>query len=187
MAIESARLEGSLAERGTWSADRCTIDRAMRAIGNRSSLLLVREAFYGTRRFDDFARRVGITEAVTAARLRELADIGVLERRPYREPGQRTRHEYVLTDMGRDLLPVALALMQWGDRHLAGPAGPPLRLTHHDCGAPVHVSVHCEAGHDVPLDELGIALAQPGPARPPNPGDRTAGPLRAQLEQRSQS
>jgi len=94
---EVARLEGVLAQRDTWTAAQCSIDRAMRAIGNRSTLLLLREAFYGARRFDEFARRVGITEAVAAARLRELVDIGVFERQPYQEPGQRTRHEYRLT------------------------------------------------------------------------------------------
>jgi DNA-binding HxlR family transcriptional regulator len=154
---EVARLEGVLAQRDTWTATQCSIDRAMRAIGNRSTLLLIREAFYGARRFDEFARRVGITEAVAAARLKELVAIGVLERQPYQEPGQRTRHEYVLTDTGRDLLPVAMALMQWGDHHLTGPAGPPLRATHHGCGAEVHVEVRCEDGHEVPLGELSIA------------------------------
>jgi DNA-binding HxlR family transcriptional regulator len=154
---EVARLDGVLAQRDTWTAELCSIDRAMRAIGNRSTLLLLREAFYGARRFDEFARRVGITEAVAAARLRELVAIGVFERQPYQEPGQRTRHEYVLTETGRDLLPVAMALMQWGDDHLAGPAGPPLRVTHHGCGARIHVEVRCDAGHEVPLAELNIA------------------------------
>jgi DNA-binding HxlR family transcriptional regulator len=154
---EVARLDGVLAQRDTWTAELCSIDRAMRAIGNRSTLLLLREAFYGARRFDEFARRVGITEAVAAARLRELVEIGVFERQPYREPGQRTRHEYVLTATGRDLLPVAMALMQWGDDHLAGPAGPPLRVTHHGCGARIHVEVRCDEGHEVPLTGLNIA------------------------------
>jgi DNA-binding HxlR family transcriptional regulator len=154
---EVARLEGVLAQRDAWTAAQCSIDRAMRAIGNRSTLLLMREAFYGARRFDEFARRVGITEAVAAARLRELVAIGVFERQPYQEPGQRTRHEYVLTETGRDLLPVAMALMQWGDEHLTGPAGPPLRVTHHGCGAEIRVEVCCAAGHEVPLAELSIA------------------------------
>src|SRR5882757_8922143 len=153
---EVARLEGVLAQRDTWVAAQCSIDRAMRAIGNRSTLLLLREAFYGARRFDEFARRVDITEAVAAARLKELVAVGVFERQPYQEPGQRTRHEYVLTETGRDLLPVAMALMQWGDEHLTG--RPPLRATHHGCGAQVHVEVRCDAGHEVPLDELSIAL-----------------------------
>ena len=151
----AAHLEGVLAQRDTWTAAQCSIDRAMRAIGNRSTLLLLREAFYGARRFDEFARRVGITEAVAAARLKELVAVGVFERRPYQEPGQRTRHEYVLTDTGRDLLPVAMALMQWGDEHLTD--HPPMRATHHGCGAQVRVEVCCTEGHEVPLDELSIA------------------------------
>src|SRR3954452_201534 len=149
-------LQGPLADRGTWQATRCSMDKALGVVGTRSALLLMREAFYGTRRFDDFAARVGITEAVAAARLRELVSAGLLERRPYREPGQRTRHEYVLTEMGRDLAPAALALMQWGDKYLTGTAGAPLELTHADCGAPVHVEVRCESGHEVTLGELSV-------------------------------
>jgi hypothetical protein len=90
-----------------------------------------------------------------------LTELGVLERSPYQEPGQRTRYEYLLTDMGRDLLPVALALMQWGDRYLTGTRGGPLDLTHTDCGEPVDVQVRCAIGHDVPLDELSVAFALP--------------------------
>lgn len=159
------RLEGAMADRGAWAATECTIDRTIRAIGSRPALLLMREAFYGTRRFDDFARRVGITEAATATRLRELVELGLLERRPYREAGQRTRHEYVLTPSGRDLLPVALALMQWGDRHLSGPEGPPLRSAHHGCGAPLNVEVRCESGHEVPLEEVSLRFAPRGEPR----------------------
>jgi len=151
-----AQLTGPLADRDAWTAERCSIGRALEVVGTRSALLLMREAFYGTRRFDDFARRVGVTEAVAAKRLRELVDAGLLTRRPYREPGSRTRDEYVLTAMGRDLLPVALGLMQWGDRYLAGPAGPPLALHHRGCGATVHVEVGCECGHAVPLAQIDV-------------------------------
>jgi DNA-binding HxlR family transcriptional regulator len=152
-------LDGPLSDRTTWSArGRCSIGRAMEVVGTRSAMLLMREAFYGTRRFDDFAARVGITEAVAAKRLRELVDAGLLERAPYREPGQRTRHEYRLTEMGRDLAPAALALMQWGDRYLAGEDGAPLRLRHADCGADVAVHVRCANGHEVPLDETRVQV-----------------------------
>jgi DNA-binding HxlR family transcriptional regulator len=151
-------LEGPLSDRTTWSAHgRCSIGRAMEVVGTRSAMLLMREAFYGTRRFDDFAARVGITEAVAAKRLRELVDAGLLERTPYREPGQRTRHEYRLTEMGRDLAPAALALMQWGDRYLAGEDGAPVRLRHADCGAELGVHVRCANGHEVPLEEAAVA------------------------------
>jgi DNA-binding HxlR family transcriptional regulator len=154
-----ARLEGRLADRSIWSAgDRCSIGRAMQVIGTRSAMLLMREAFYGTRRFDDFAGRVGITEAVAAKRLRELVDAGLLVRTPYQEPGQRTRHEYVLTPMGRDLVPAALALMQWGDRYLADEPGGPLLLRHDGCGAPVAVEVRCAEGHDVALGEISVGV-----------------------------
>ncbi len=149
-------LEGRLADRGSWKATRCSVGRAMEVIGTRSALLLMREAYYGTTRFADFAQRVGITEAVAAGRLKELVDEGLLVQRPYREPGQRTRNEYVLTDRGRDLLPVVIALMEWGDRHLAGPKGAPVELSHRDCGEPVRVHLACDAGHDVDLEQIAV-------------------------------
>src|SRR4051812_1929386 len=146
--MTAAVLEGKLADRDAWTADRCSMAKALDVLGTRTSFLLMREAFYGSRRFDEFARRAGITEASAAARLKELTDHGLLERRPYQEPGQRTRHEYVLTEKGRDLLPAALALMAWGDKHLTGSRGAPLALTHTDCGSPIAVEVRCEQGHD---------------------------------------
>lgn len=158
-ARDSARLEGVLADRDAWTASRCTIAKAIDVVGTKSALLLMREAFYGTRRFDAFARRVGITEAAAAARLKELVEVGLLERQPYQEPGQRTRDEYVITQMGRDLLPAALALMQWGDRYLTGKRGAPLALTHTECGARTHVEVRCDNGHEVPLNQLSINVA----------------------------
>src|SRR5688500_14664241 len=161
MSIGSAAFEPPLSDRSTWQAhDRCSIGRAMQVVGSRSAMLLMREAFYGTRRFDDFASRVGITEAVAAKRLRELVEAGLLERRPYQEPGQRTRHEYLLTDMGRDLVPAALALMQWGDRYLPD-AGGPLTLRHADCGGRIVVHVTCDRGHAVPLDQLAVEVNRP--------------------------
>src|SRR5215203_990071 len=102
----SVRLEGRLASPDRpASGDYCPIDRAMQVVGRRSAILLLREASYGTTRFDDFTARTGMTDAVASARLRELVDAGLLERQPYQEPGQRTRHEYVLTESGDDLLP----------------------------------------------------------------------------------
>jgi len=160
MSVQPAHLEGAMSNRDAWTATRCSLDRTLQAIGSRSTLLLMREAFYGTTRFDDFAARVGITEAVAAARLRELVELGLLERRPYQDPGQRTRHEYVLTRAGADLLPAALALMQWGDRHLTGAAGAPVQVTHHGCGAPVQVSVTCAAGHEVQLGETVMSFTR---------------------------
>jgi DNA-binding HxlR family transcriptional regulator len=147
------QLAGVMADRSAWTTARCSIGRALDVVGTRSAMLLMREAFYGTTRFDDFAQRVGITEAVAANRLKALVEAGLLTREPYREPGQRTRYEYVLTEMGRDLLPAALALMQWGDKYLSDEGGPVL-VTHAECGAPVQAEVRCAEGHPVELGEL---------------------------------
>src|SRR3954471_7184934 len=111
-------LTGSLVPRASWTADRCTLAKTLEVISTRSAFLILREAFYGTTRFDDFAERVGISEPVAAARLRELVEHGLLMREDYREPGQRTRRQYRLTEKGADLFPALAALMQWGDRWL---------------------------------------------------------------------
>jgi DNA-binding HxlR family transcriptional regulator len=155
------RMTGLLEPRGAWTADRCTIARSLDVLTTRSAFLILREAFYGTTRFDDFAQRVGISDAVTAARLKELVDDGLLEREDYREPGQRTRRRYRLTEKGADLFPALAALMQWGDKWIDDRGGP-VELRHRDCGAPVKVELHCAAGHAVAPDELDLALRQRG-------------------------
>jgi DNA-binding HxlR family transcriptional regulator len=137
-----AVLQGALADRDTWSAvGECPIERTVEVVGTKSALLILREAYYGTTRFEDFCGRVGITKAAAAARLNELVEAGLLTRRPYREPGQRTREEYVL---------------DWGQRHLPNPA--PLRLAHAGCSAAVTVGMLCSNGHLVLPDELVVRL-----------------------------
>jgi DNA-binding HxlR family transcriptional regulator len=150
------RLTGALDPREGWKAERCTIAKAVEVVSTRSALLILREAFYGTTRFDDFAERVGISEPVTAARLRELVDEGLLEREDYREPGQRTRQQYRLTEKGAELFPVLAALMQWGDRWLDDRGGP-IELLHRDCGETVGVELRCAAGHRVDTGEIDVA------------------------------
>jgi DNA-binding HxlR family transcriptional regulator len=146
--------------RDEWSTGPCSIARALEVVGTRSAMLIMREAFIGTRRFDDFTRRVGIGEPATAARLRELTAAGLLERTPYREPGQRTRYEYQLTPKGRDLQPVLIALRQWGDAWAVEDTGPSVIARHRDCGAPVHAVIECERGHSVGPREMEL---EPGP------------------------
>jgi DNA-binding HxlR family transcriptional regulator len=153
-------MTGQLEPRDAWTADRCTIARTLDVIPTRSAFLILREAFYGTTRFDDFAQRVGISEPVTAARLKELVDDGLLEREDYREPGQRTRQRYRLTDKGADLFPALVALMQWGDRWLDERGGP-VELRHHDCGEKVAVELRCAAGHPVASGELDLVARRP--------------------------
>jgi DNA-binding HxlR family transcriptional regulator len=157
------RLTGPLEPRAAWTADRCTIAKALEAVPTRSAFLILREAFYGTSRFDDFAQRVGLSEPATAARLHELVDNGLLAREDYREPGQRTRQRYRLTAMGADLVPALVALMQWGDRWLDDRGGP-VALRHRDCGEPVGVELRCAAGHRVQPRELDL-VARRGRAR----------------------
>jgi len=150
-------LQGPLADRDRWSAvGECPIEKTMAVVGTKSAMLIMREAFYGTTRFDEFVRRVGITKAATSARLAELVDVGLLRRRPYREPGQRSRDEYVLTDAGTDFMPVVWAMFEWGRRHLPGLDR--LRLTHLGCGADAAVELRCAKGHPVGPDELGVRL-----------------------------
>ena len=162
MPDDTVTLHAHLADRTTWSTEFCPIGRTMELVGTRSAMLLMREAYYGTTRFDDFAQRVGITENVAAARLRELTEAGLLRREPYREPGQRTRHEYRLTEMGRDLAPVVLGLFEWGAKHLPVAQRTPPRLRHDGCGADIHVGVTCGEHHDVPLREISV---EPGRRR----------------------
>lgn len=133
--------------------DQCPLDRTLGLIGSRPALLLLREAFYGARRFDDLARGVGISEAVAAQRLKELVAAGVLEKTPYQEPGQRTRHEYVLTEAGHELLPVVLGLLAWGERHAAGERSS-ITATHAGCGARVEPVLECAAGHRVAEEDV---------------------------------
>jgi DNA-binding HxlR family transcriptional regulator len=151
-------LLGPLAERDSWSAvGQCSIEKTMNLVGTKSAMLIMREAYYGTTRFDDFVRRVGITKAATSARLAELVEAGLLTRRPYREPGQRSRDEYVLTDAGTAFMPVIWAMFEWGRNYISDSG---LRLTHLGCGAEVSVQVRCTEGHDVPPEELGVKLSR---------------------------
>src|SRR5258707_7564281 len=94
----------------------CSMLRAIETVGETWALLVLREAIYGVRRFDDFARALGCGRSVLSARLKTLTDAAIFERREYREPDQRPRAEYHLTGKGRDLFPAILALSQWGDR-----------------------------------------------------------------------
>ncbi len=134
----------------TWletSTENCTVQRTLDLIGEKWSMLVLRDAMNGVRRFDDFRRHVGLSEAVLADRLRKLVAAGILETVPYREPGHRTRHEYRLTRKGWDLWPVMIALKQWGDRYTADPEGAPLEVRHRDCGEQVEAVVICSGDH----------------------------------------
>jgi len=153
----AAVMEGKLADLSAWEPAGCSIARALDVIGTRSAILIMREAYYGTRRFDGFAGRVGITDAAVAKQLRKLADAGLLEKRPYRENGQRTRYEYILTQKGLDLLPAVVTLWQWGDKYLQpGPA--PLVRFDTRTGEPVRAELRAADGAEVDIEHLGIRV-----------------------------
>jgi DNA-binding HxlR family transcriptional regulator len=125
---------------------RCSVAGTLSVVGEKWSLLVLREAFLGVRRFADFQRILGAPRAVLTDRLATLVDQGILRRVPYQAEGERQRHEYRLTEKGIALYPTLVALMEWGDRYL-GDGGGAMELHHRDCGAPVHLTLTCEDGH----------------------------------------
>jgi DNA-binding HxlR family transcriptional regulator len=139
----------------------CAIGAAVAIIGERPSFLVLREAFNGVRRFDEMRRRTGLPRQVLSDRLARLVREGLLRKVPYQDSGQRGRHEYRLTGKGLDLYPVLVALMEWGDRHEVGTAGPPVLLQHRDCGEPVRLRLTCRAGHL--LESAREVTPVPGP------------------------
>lgn len=106
--------------RTDFSQMRCPVARSMAVLGERWAMLVLREAFYGTTRFDEFERNLGIAPNILSARLKDLTEHGLLEK----TPGPGARHEYRLTEKGRDFFPAYLALKAWADRWMTGPEGP---------------------------------------------------------------
>jgi DNA-binding HxlR family transcriptional regulator len=157
MTTATLRMTGELDPRDSWSAGaECTIARSVELLSARSSFLLMREAFYGATRFEEFVRRAELSEPAASVRLHELVEQGLLELEPYQESGQRTRNRYLLTEKGADLFPVIVSLMQWGNRWLDDSGGP-AELLHRGCGSVVHAELRCERGHKVELGELDLA------------------------------
>src|SRR3712207_828765 len=115
--------------RTDFAQQRCPVARSMAVLGERWAILILREAFYGATRFDEFQRNLGIAPNILSARLRALVAHGVLERAP--GAGGGARHEYRLTEKGRDVFPAYLALKRWGDRWMAPPEGPVVRSEEH--------------------------------------------------------
>lgn len=146
----------------TYEREVCSMARALEIMGERWSLLIVRDAlFAGVTRFGDFQRGLGVASNVLAARLDAFVAVGLMERRRYSE--QPEQFDYVLTPMGRDLAGAIVALTQWGDRW-AAPGDPPIRFEHTGCGGAVEshtVCARCGAVENVDVQ------ARPGPGMPP--------------------
>ncbi|MFI6340243.1 winged helix-turn-helix transcriptional regulator [Streptomyces sp. NPDC050535] len=143
------------------STENCPVQRTLDVVGEKWMLLILRDTANGVRRFDDFRRHMGLSEAVLSDRLRKLTAVGILRTVPYQEQGSRVRNEYRLTRKGWDLWPVLVALRQWGESYAPDPEGPVLDMRHADCGAEVRVVVECVQDHTAlaPKD----VHAQPGP------------------------
>ncbi|CAN5302963.1 helix-turn-helix domain-containing protein [soil metagenome] len=147
---------------GRYDSRVCSVARTMEVLGERWTMLIVRDLFNGVRRFDALHRHIGVARDVLTRRLEVLMDAGLVERTSYREVGARERYEYRLTPAGRDLRPILVAIMDWGDEHLAGADGPPLELTHDACGAGVHTQLVCDEGHAIETTTRLHAATKPG-------------------------
>ncbi|HEX3510842.1 MAG TPA: helix-turn-helix domain-containing protein [Solirubrobacteraceae bacterium] len=137
-----------------------SVGRALALIGDHWTLMILREELFGVRRYGQFVRNLGIPRPTLSLRLRSMVDSGLLERVLYsRGPD---RYEYRLTAAGRDLFGAAVMLMRWGDRYLAGPAGPPVVLRHHDCGEAAEPILTCgTCGKEITAQNV---TPEPGPA-----------------------
>ena len=137
----------------------CSVARSVAVIGDRWTLMILRDCFLGVRRFDTFEQRLGISRGIIAERLRTLVDDGVLRREAYQQ--QPVRHEYRLTEKGLALHPVMMAIVHWGDEHYAGEAGPPLLHRHKACGCDFAPVMTCSAcGDPVAARDVDVRAAQ---------------------------
>lgn len=137
----------------------CSIADTLDLIGEGWTILILREAFFGSRRFEDFQKHLGIARNILTTRLQKLVDGGVLERAPIKEGAKR--HEYRLTPMGRDLYPVLIALTQWGDRWLRSSRGAPVRFVERSTGEEIaDVDIRSKDGRVIKARDLGLV---PGP------------------------
>ena len=136
-------------------AENCSLARSLAIVGDRWTLLILRDAFLRVRRFDDFQASTGIARRVLAERLAKLVDDGILEKRPYQQ--RPVRYEYMLTSKGLDLYPVILALVHWGDAYYAGADGPPLLHRHKACGHVFRSRLCCsECGAEVGARDVRV-------------------------------
>jgi DNA-binding HxlR family transcriptional regulator len=140
MTARRAHLDDALDLTHRLEAD--SVGRTLNLVGERWTMMILRETFFGVRRYGQFARNLGIPRPTLSLRLRKLVDAGLLDRVLYSTGPDR--HEYRLTEAGRDLFPAVIALMRWGDADLAGPEGPPIVLRHETCGNPSHPHFTCD-------------------------------------------
>ena len=148
----------------------CSVARSLEVLGERWTLLVVRDIFHGKRRFDAIQEDLGVARNVLATRLARLVAEGILEKRPYQD--RPTRYEYFLTEKGIDLWPVMITMMHWGDHWLATDEGPPIVIHHKECGGEVDDRGYCErCGERLTARD---AYAEGGPGLDAAPAPRRA-------------
>jgi DNA-binding HxlR family transcriptional regulator len=151
----------------------CSIARTLELLGERWTLLVIRDVLSGNRRFGEIHESLGVARNVLSARLQRLVDEGILERRRYQE--RPARYEYFLTEKGLDLWPTMMAMLAWGDRHLAGLEGPPIVVVHKGCGGHVNDRRICErCGKPLEVREARAVPGPGAPSRPTEPGPGAA-------------
>ncbi|MGY8667125.1 helix-turn-helix domain-containing protein [Bradyrhizobium sp. UFLA05-109] len=143
--------------------EQCSVARTVAVIGDRWSLLILRDCFLRVRRFEEFQSRLGVTRHILADRLKKLVRFGVLRRSPYQE--NPTRYEYILTQKGLDLYPVVMAIVHWGDTHMVDERGRPMLHQHKSCGKMFDPVLVCsECGEPIIAKEVHVH-AGPGAAK----------------------
>lgn len=147
----------------TYEGQTCSIAGALEVVGERWTLLIVRDTMLGLHRFDELQANLGIARNVLQTRLERLVDAGILEKRRYQD--RPPRYGYHLTAKGLDLWPAVIALMHWGDRHAASSDGPPVIVTHRDCGGEIDDHRVCRACGERVGPRDAWALPGPGAAR----------------------
>lgn len=147
-----------LARRSPIAPENCNLARAIELIGDRWTLLILRAALYGVRRFDDFQAELGCPRTVLSSRLKKLVDAGLLTRRTYKIAGRRGRPEYVLSAMGISLRPILIGLTQWGDVWLGGSEPAPISFSKIGSKGPIRAAFVDMDGREVRPDQIRAVL-----------------------------
>lgn len=172
-------------ERKSFEHMHCSVAQCLELVGEWWSMLVIRDAFLGVRRFDGFQERLGIARNILTQRLNKLVAAGILSKQAYQQ--HPPRYEYVLTDKGRDLWPLLTAMRQWGDRH-AAPHGPPLTVVHRHCGHASELLLTCaQCGEHVSSGDMQVQARDKRAGLPTGTGTNTAAAAKNKLRRSSGS
>jgi DNA-binding HxlR family transcriptional regulator len=149
-------------ERTRHDTSNCPIANTLEIVGEKWTLLILRESMYGVTRYADFQQVLGCPRNLLAERLQMLVEYGIFAAQPYQEPGERTRQEYRMTEKGARLIPVLQGLLEWGEEYLPDPDGAAVLVEHRNCGHRVELAMTCGCGHH--MESASELELKPGPA-----------------------